>query len=287
MSVQYLFRHCHQIKSLADAYWTEFFSAFVFIFNIIKFDRLSRLGRGRLDINKCQHSSKPWTLAVITKEVADNYVRNIYCMLKKYSVLLGIIISISLLLAVTFYYPGGSQFDKTSIGYDWKNNYISNLFSEKAVNGSDNLSRIWAIGGMLFLSASFAIFFFEFSKKIPAKGSAKIIKYFGAIGMLFTFLIVTPLHDTMIAISSTMFLVSIFYITIFVLKSRLHLFKFLCIVCLLVFYFTLYLYGSGNFLTFLPIMQKLTFSTTIILVLGLEYFTKKEDVHHIKVSKNK
>jgi hypothetical protein len=221
-------------------------------------------------------------LAVIAKKGADNYERNIYYMLKKYSILLGIIISIFLLLVATFYYPGGSQFDKTSIGYDWKNNYISNLFSEKAINGSVNSSRFWAIGGMFFLSASFAVFFIEFSKKIPAKGSAKIIKYFGIIGMLFTFLIATPLHDTMITISSTMFLVSIFYITIFVLKSRLHLFKFLCIGCLLVYYFTLYLYGSGNLLAFLPIMQKITFATTIILIVGLEYFTKKEDFQHIK-----
>src|SRR6188768_3918488 len=106
-------------------------------------------------------------------------------MLKKYSILLGIIISISLLLIATAYYPGGSQADKASIGYDWKNNYISNLFSEKAINGSDNASRYWAIGGMFFLSASYAIFFIDFSKKIPAKGAAKIIKYVGAICMLF------------------------------------------------------------------------------------------------------
>jgi len=205
--------------------------------------------------------------------------------IKKYSILLGIIISISLLVIATLYYPGGSQFDKTSIGYDWKNNYISNLFSEKAVNGSDNTSRFWAIGGMIFLSASFAIFFIEFSKKIPAKSSAKIIKYFGAIAMLFTFLIATPLHDTMITIASTMTLVSIFYITVFVFKSRLYLFKFLCIVCLLVFYCSLYLYYSGNYLKFLPIMQKITFAITIILILGLQHFTKKEDFQHITVGK--
>jgi len=57
-------------------------------------------------------------------------------MLKKHSVLPGIIISLSLLVIATFYYPGGSQFDKSSVGYDWKNNYISNLFGEKAINGA-------------------------------------------------------------------------------------------------------------------------------------------------------
>ena len=138
---------------------------------------------------------------------------------------------------------------------------------------------------MIFPSASLAIFFIEFSKKIPAKGASKIIKYFGIGAMLFTFLIVTPLHDKMITIASTMTLISIFYITVFVFKTRLHLFKFLCTVGLLVFYCTLYLYYSGTYLKFLPIMQKITFVSTIILILGLEYFTRKEDFQHIKVGK--
>ncbi len=207
-------------------------------------------------------------------------------MLKKYSILLGVIISILLLVIATLYYPGGSQIDKTSIGYDWKNNYISNLFSEKAVNGSDNASRFWAISGMMFLSVSFAIFFIDFSKRIPAKGAAKVVKYCGAGAMLFTFLIATPLHDKMITIASTMTLVSIFYITVFVFKSRLQVFKFLCVICLLVFYCSLYLFYSGVYLKVLPILQKFTFASTIILILGLEYFTKKEDFEPIKTSKD-
>src|SRR6476620_4817877 len=133
-------------------------------------------------------------------------------MLKKYSILLGIIISILLLLIATLYYPGGSQFDKTAIGYDWKNNYISNLFGEKAINGADNTTRFWAVGGMMFISVSFAMFFIEFSKRIPVKCAAKVIKYSGIGAMIFTFLIATPLHDSMITIASTMTLISLFYI---------------------------------------------------------------------------
>ncbi|MBD1363651.1 hypothetical protein IDJ77_07505 [Mucilaginibacter sp. ZT4R22] len=205
-------------------------------------------------------------------------------MQKKHSILLGITISISLLLIATWYYPGGSQADKNAIGYNWKNNYISNLFGENAVNGAGNASRFWAIAGMIFLSASFALFFVEFSKRIPAKGAAKIIKYIGGISMFFTALIATPLHDTMITISSTMFLIGMFYITIFVLKSKLHIFKFLCVGCLLIYYATLYLYGSGH-VKFLPIMQKITFATTIVLILALNYFTKKEDFQYTKPGK--
>jgi len=207
-------------------------------------------------------------------------------MLKKYSVLLGVIISVSLLLIAATVYPGGSLFEKNSIGFDWTKNFISNLFASKAVNGSDNPSRIWADAGMIFLSISFAIFFINFSKKIPQKNAANVIKYLGAGNMLFNFLIVTPLHDLMVTIASTLFLVSLFYITVFILKSRLLLFKFACIICLLIFYYTLYLYGSGHW-DYLPIMQKVTFVSSILLVLGLEYFTKSEDFEHIGVSKQK
>ncbi|RDB06433.1 hypothetical protein [Runella aurantiaca] len=213
------------------------------------------------------------------------YVKSIET-LKRHSVLLGIFISVSLLFIATRVYPGGSLFDKNSVGFDWSKNFISNLFAPKAINGADNPAQIWANAGMIFLSVSFAIFFIKFSKKIPVRSAANIIQYVGAGGMFFTFLIVTPLHDSMVTLASTLFLLSLFYITVFILKSKLHLFKFLCIICLLIFYYTLYLYGSGSY-AFLPIMQKVTFGSTVILVLGLEYFTQKEDFEHLKPAQPK
>ena len=205
-------------------------------------------------------------------------------MLKKYSVLLGIAVSVSLLVIAMMVYPGGSFTDKNSVGFNWTKNFISNLFQEKALNGADNPSRIWADVGMMVFSVSFAIFFIGYSKRIPAKGAAKVIKYFGTGGMLCTFLIVTPLHDIMVGISSTIYLVSIFYITVFILKTRLRWFKFFCIIYLLIFYYTLYLYGTGD-LGLTAIMQKIMFISTIFLILGLEYFTKREDFEHIKITK--
>ena len=205
-------------------------------------------------------------------------------MIKKYSVLIGIIIATLLLLIAISLYPGGSFFDKNSIGFEWSKNFISNLFAAKAINGLDNPSRIWADSGMIFLAVSFAIFFVRFSKKIPIKSAANVIKYLGVAAMFFKFLIVTPLHDIMVTISSTLYLVCIFYITVFILKSKLHLLKVLCIICLVIFYYSLYLYGSRDY-TFLPIMQKVTFLITIILILCLEYLTKKEDFQHIRTSK--
>ena len=151
-------------------------------------------------------------------------------------ILIGIIISLLLLFIATIYYPGGSQYDKNSIGFDWANNYLCNLFDEKAMNGSTNPSRHWAIAGMFFLCTSFALFFVTFSNKIPHRSNSKIIKYFGVSGMVFGFMAITPYHDLMVMLSSTTALVSLFYITVSIFKSKLHLFKFLCVFCLVISY---------------------------------------------------
>ncbi|MGA2421150.1 MAG: hypothetical protein ABSG69_13805 [Candidatus Acidiferrum sp.] len=198
-------------------------------------------------------------------------------MLRQHSVLLGIGISLLLLVVAALHYPGGSQADQHSVGYDWKNNYLSNLFSERAVNGSDNSARPWAISGMLFLCASLAWFFIEFSKKISAKSPANIIRYCGAGAMLFAFLAVTPYHDEVITIASTLALVSMFYVTVFVFKSRLHLLKVLSVLCLLSLYVCNYVYYTRSHIEFLPVLQKIAVLITIGWILSLEYFTTQTD----------
>lgn len=202
-------------------------------------------------------------------------------MIKKYSVLICIGISVILMVIATLSYPGGSLLDKNSTGFDWSKNFISNLFAAKAINGSENSSRIWAIIGMAFYSVGYGIFFINMSKKIVSKHAATVLKLVGAANILFCFLIITPLHDKMVTISSSLFLLGVFYITVFILKTRLHLFKFSCIICLMTFYFTLYLYGFGNW-GLLAIMQKISFICSMLLVLGLEYFTRQEDFKQIK-----
>lgn len=207
---------------------------------------------------------------------------NKVAMLKKHSILVGIGIAVLLLMVAVLHYPGGSLVDKNAIGFSWKNNFISNLFDEKAVNGEYNTARYWAMAGMMFLSLSFSVFFVQFSKRIPNKSAANVIKFSGGVGMVSTFLIATPLHDIMVTIASTIFLLSMFYITVFVFKSKLHLFKLLCVIYLLIFYSTLYIYGSGYFREHLPIIQKVLFAFTFIVMMGLHYFTKKEDFQSTK-----
>jgi len=80
----------------------------------------------------------------------------------------------------------------------------------------------------------------------------------------------------MVTISSTLSLLGLFYITVFVLRSRLHFLKVCCVACMLLFYYTLFLYGAGDW-GLLAVMQKVALVCSALLTLGLTYGTKAED----------
>jgi hypothetical protein len=209
-------------------------------------------------------------------------------MIKKHLVLIVLAISLILMIIAISIYPGGSIFEKDSIGFNLSTNFVSNLFQAKALNGIENVSRIWAILAMIFLPISYAIFFNNMAFKIPERNAGLILKYSGISNILIMFLIVTPLHDFMLYTSISLFWTCIVVITVFIFKTKLHFFKFLCLICLLVFYYSLYLWGTNDW-ELLPIIQKINFFSSTLLILGLEYFTTQEDFAHIKlkVKKNK
>ncbi len=204
-------------------------------------------------------------------------------MIKKYSVLICIVISVILMILATLVYPGGSLFNNNSSGFDWSKNFFSNLFAAKAINGSENTSRIWALIGMAFHSIGYGVFFINTSRKMPLRHFSIVLKSIGAANILFTFLIVTSLHDLMIIVSSTLSLLGLFYITVSIFKTKFLFLKFSCVICFLIFYYTLFLYGSGNW-GLLAVMQKVSFVCSMLLVLSIEYFTKLEDFNLIKSS---
>jgi hypothetical protein len=201
--------------------------------------------------------------------------------MRKYSVLICVVISVLFLVTATLLYPGGSILDKNSVGFDWSKNFFSNLFLAKALNGTVNPSRIWALIGMVFNSIGYGLFFIHTSRKIPQKHTELILKSIGVVNMLFTFLIATPLHDIMVTVSSTLTMIGLFYITVFILKTKLHWLKLFCIGSLLIFYSTLYLYGAGDW-ELLAVMQKVTFLCFMILILTIEYFTRGDDFQQNK-----
>src|SRR5688572_33513283 len=108
-------------------------------------------------------------------------------MIKKYSVLICLVTSVILIVIATLAYPGGSLLDKNSIGFNWSKNFLSNLFATKAINGLENPGWIWALIGMAFHSVGYGIFFINMSKKMHSSQGANILKFLGAINIIFIF----------------------------------------------------------------------------------------------------
>lgn len=196
--------------------------------------------------------------------------------MKKYSVVIGLTISMLLFTTAVWIYPGGTYQDKNTVGFNWTENYISNLFEATALNGSENSSRTWAYFGVFFYSITCAVFFVNMSRKIPDKGSANVIKYMGILTMPVTLLIATPLHTLMLNISNLLFWTCMGWITVFVFKTRLHFLKAYCIICQLIFFYAVFVHSSSNW-DALPIIQKVNTMSSLVLIFVLEYFTKRED----------
>jgi hypothetical protein len=192
-----------------------------------------------------------------------------------FSILLGI--ALLFLFSATLFYPGGSQHSATSVGYSWQHNYLSNLFSEFAMNGAPNTARVWATIGMLFFCSSFALFFWEFSSKIADKNASKIIKYSGAFGMLIAFGAATPFHDIAITIAGIFSLISIFYVSVFVFKSRLVLLKLISASVLIVSYMCNIVYYLRMYVETLPVLQKIALAFIIWWMLLLKYQSSSKD----------
>ena len=198
-------------------------------------------------------------------------------MFKKHLVLLGTTLALAFLLVSTAFYPGGSQHDPTSVGFVWRHNYLCNLLNPVAVNGQENGARPWAIAGVLVLCLSAAVFFVRFSRKMPTKGASNVIKYAGVGAMTASQLAATPYHELMVTVSGTLLMLTLFYITVLVFKSKLHGFKVLAALCLLALYGSSFVYFTQTYLAVLPVLQKASLLLNIALILGLEYFSKAED----------
>ena len=203
-------------------------------------------------------------------------------MLNKNIVSIGITLSILCLILASHNYPGGSPKDPNSAGFQWTENYISDLLDYKAVNGADNSARPFAVLGVLLMGLSTGFAFVRFSRKLRLKNLSVVIKYGGLLLIFLSALGTFPAqHDTSVTLSIFVNLLVFFYVMVTLLKSRLTVFKVLSVVFLASFYGATYMYGTKTGLEYMPLVQKITHIVQIVWILGLEYFTEKEDFEHL------
>lgn len=182
----------------------------------------------------------------------------------------GILIFVALYIYSSTRYPGGSQANINTVGFDWIHNYWCNLMNEKGVNGQLNPARPFAISAMIILCFSLAVFFVQFAKYLSSSKLWKlIIMYSGIISMLFAVLIFTEYHDLMTIISSVFGLFTVIGIIKEIYKSNLIGYKLSGLCCILLLGLNNYIYYTKHFIEVLPLLQKITFATILIWILGL------------------
>jgi len=192
---------------------------------------------------------------------------------------IGIFIFVGLYVYSANLYPGGSQANPNSVGFDWINNYWCNLMNENGMNGQKNLARTYAITAMVILCASLVLFFVQFAQKFAQYRFWKLaIKIFGILTMVFAILIFTKYHDLMTTISSIFGVFVVIGIIWEVYKSNLNLFKIGGIFCVILLGLNNYIYYSGNAIDYLPLIQKITFAIVLIWIVGLNYKLTKQNV---------
>lgn len=181
-------------------------------------------------------------------------------------------------------YPGGSQADINSVGFDWMNNYWCNLMRVNGINGAINPARPFALSALIMLCGSIAVFAYQFAEfSNQSEPWKKIIKWGGILSMSFATLLPTEYHDSIIIITSLFGLPVVIGIIKEIYGSNLSVYKASGVICLILIALNNVMYYTNQFIEWLPLIQKITFMLVLIWILGLNNEIRKR----IKIGYNK
>jgi len=181
------------------------------------------------------------------------------------------ILSIVLFAVAMAYYPGGTSFSSDTVGYNWSQNFLSSLFQPRAYNGSPNPARWFAIPAMFLLCLSYAFIFGSVSRRSRSKFEKKAIQIGGIGSAVYTFLVVTPMHNLMITISLLFFITAVLTTLHFLHTERQTVLFAAGFVSLAVMLISCVMYYGNVLFSALPIAQKLTFALFAAWLLALHY----------------
>ncbi|MCW5519055.1 hypothetical protein J1N09_04345 [Aureitalea sp. L0-47] len=189
----------------------------------------------------------------------------------------GILIFAGLYVYSASLYPGGSQADLNSVGFDWLNNYWCNLMSEKAMNGQENPARPVALVAMVILCSSMTLFFFQFANYFVKNRNWKItIKIAGTLAMLSAVFIFTMFHDVMTTILSICGVIGIIGIIRALHKNKMTFFKVSGIICMMLIGIINLFYYNENLIKLLPFVQMAAFILILAWTVGLNLKMKNK-----------
>lgn len=173
-----------------------------------------------------------------------------------------------LYFVATFYYPGGSEFDKNYIGFSWKDNYWCNLLNDKAINGQTNSAQPIALIAMFILCLTLTSFWLQFPKYTNLdKGYNWMIQICGTLAMIIGFLLFTKFdHDIITNLASIFGLIATIGTFIGLYKNKWRTLFYFGIVNIILIITNNILYYSKELISYLPVVQKITFATFLFWI---------------------
>lgn len=188
----------------------------------------------------------------------------------KFVIPIGILSFACLFMYASTLYPGGSQADLSTSGYDWINNYWCNLMNEKAMNGQVNLARPYSILAMIILCFSLILFFINFGRSYSEfKFWSRAIEYGGTLSMISAIFIFTKYHDLLTVLSSLFGLFAVLGISVIIYKSSFKFYKYTAIFIGFLLLTNNCIYYSGSGISILPLLQKFSMLIVLAWIIGL------------------
>jgi hypothetical protein len=190
---------------------------------------------------------------------------------------LGAAIFCGLYVLAAFYYPGGSQNNRHSIGFSLLDNYWCNLLNNDALNGEPNVGRPYAIAAMVVLSCSLLFFWWQFSSLITWSRLLKyLVQVSGTISALTMLLLPFSNHDVVVNLAA--FFGGVALVCVLIVLRKWHwqqLFRVGTFNLLLIGINNI-VYYTENLLYMLPVVQKFTFLFFIcwIAAISLQIYRK-------------
>jgi hypothetical protein len=194
----------------------------------------------------------------------------------------GILLFMVFYLLAAFKYPGGSSVNVHELGFSWRNNYWCELLGENAKNGDANTGRTYGLLGMIVLSISISIFWWNIPTIVyeRSKSIRSFMRYCGILSMVFASLIFTNWHDGIIyvaVISGTIAFTLLFYE---LFRNKRDFLSYFGIVCLAFIFANCIIYVSNFGIDFLPLLQKITFGITLLWIILVILQLKKHAYSH-------
>ena len=185
--------------------------------------------------------------------------------------LFGFFIFILFYIIAAYKYPGGSWAFPNHDSFSFWNNYLCDLLDTYAINGKLNVARHYARVSLGFLSASIILIWLYLPNLFEAKSfNLSMMRVTGILSLVIIMFLASGTHDLIVRIAgifgTTALITSFFEFY----KARFYKILFLGLFSFLIFILNYYIYETGWNIKYLPIIQKITFSSFIVWLTSLD-----------------